>query len=361
ATRSLSGVIAPDVVSYVGGTAMFDDKNVGTGKTVTGTGLSLSGADAGNYSVNSTATTTADISALGVTGNITAGSKTYDGSATATILSRTLTGVLGTDVVRYVGGTATFSDKNVGTGKTVTGTGLSLSGADAGNYTVNSTATTTADITALGITGSITANGKTYDANTAATIATRSLSGVIAPDVVSYVGGIATFSDKNVGTGRTVTGTGLSLSGADAGNYSVNSTATTTADITALGITGSVTGSSKTYDGSAAATMLSRTLAGVLGTDAVSYVGGTATFGDKNVGTGKTVTGTGLSLSGADAGNYSVNSTATTTANITALGITGSITANGKTYDANTAATIATRSLSGVIAPDVVSYVGGTA
>src|SRR5207245_5060898 len=121
--------------------------------------------------------------------------------------------------------------------------------------------------------------------------------------------------------------------------------ATTTADITALGITGSVTGSSKTYDGSAAATILSRTLAGVLGTDAVSYVGGTATFGDKNVGTGKTVTGTGLSLSGADAGNYTVNSTATTTADITALGITGSITANGKTYDANTAATIATRSL----------------
>src|SRR5205823_3485124 len=155
-------------------------------------------------------------------------------------------------------------DKNVDTGKTVTGTGLSLSGADAGNYTVNSSATTTADISALGITGSITANGKTYDANTAATIATRSLSGVIAPDVVSYVGGTASFNNKAVGTGKTVSGTGLSLSGADAGNYTVNSTATTTANITALGITGSITASSKTYDGSAAATILSRTLAGVL-------------------------------------------------------------------------------------------------
>src|SRR5207247_2360367 len=204
------------------------------------------------------------------------------------------------------------------------------SGADAGNYTVNSTATTTADITALGITGSITANSKTYDANTAATIATRSLTGVLGTDAVSYVGGTATFGNKNAGTGKTVTGTGLSLSGADAGNYTVNSTATTTANIIALGITGSITAGNKVYDSSAAATILTRTLAGVLGTDVVSYVGGVASFGNKNVGTAKTVTGTGLSLSGADAANYAVNSTATTTADITALGITGSSTAGSR-------------------------------
>src|SRR5207244_4916041 len=98
-TRSLSGVIAPDVVSYVGGTATFGDKNVGTGKTVTGTGLSLSGADAGNYSVNSTAITTADISALGITGSITASSKTYDARTHATIATRSLSGEQETDDV----------------------------------------------------------------------------------------------------------------------------------------------------------------------------------------------------------------------------------------------------------------------
>ncbi|PYM06291.1 MAG: hypothetical protein DMD82_09150 [Candidatus Rokuibacteriota bacterium] len=361
ATRSLSGVIAPDVVSYVGGTASFNNKNVGTGKTVTATSLSLSGADAGNYTVNSTATTTADITALGITGSITANSKTYDANTAATIATRSLTGVLGTDAVSYTGGTATFGDKNVGTGKTVTGTGLSLSGADAGNYTVNSTATTTADIAAQGITGSITANSKTYDATTAATIATRSLTGVLGTDAVSYTGGTATFGDKNVGTSKSVAATGLSLSGADAGNYTVNSTATTTADITVLGIAGSITANSKTYDASTVATIATRSLTGVLGTDAVSYTGGTATFGNKNVGTGKTVTGTGLGLSGADAGNYTVNTTATTTANIIALGITGSITAGNKVYDGSAAATILTRALAGVLGTDVVSYVGGVA
>src|SRR5262249_52439641 len=160
-----------------------------------------------------------------------ASNKVYDATTAATITSRTLTGVLGTEVVNYVGGTATFADKSVGTGKTVTATGLGLSGPDAGNYTVNSTATTTADITALALTGSITAASKVYDATTTAAIVTRTLGGVLGTDAVNLTGGTATFADKKVGTGKTVTATGLGLSGTDAGNYTVNSTATTTADI----------------------------------------------------------------------------------------------------------------------------------
>ena len=359
--RSLTGVLGTDTVSYSGGAASFANKNVGNGKTVTGTGLVLAGADAGNYTVNSSATTTADITALGITGNITADNKVYDQTNTATILTRSLTGVLGTDVVSYSGGTATFSDKNVASGKTVSGSGLSLAGADAGNYTVNASATTTADITALGITGSITAGNKVYDATDLATITGRSLVGAIAGDVVSYSGGTASFANKNVGNGKTVTGTGLVLAGADAGNYTVNSSATTTADITALGITGNITADNKVYDQTNTATILTRSLTGVLGTDVVSYSGGTATFSDKNVASGKTVSGSGLSLAGADAGNYTVNASATTTADITALGITGSITAGNKVYDATDLATITGRSLVGAIAGDVVSYSGGAA
>jgi len=44
--------------------------------------------------------------------------------------------------------TGTFADKNIGVGKTVTATGLTLSGAEAGNYTLsNTTETATASIT----------------------------------------------------------------------------------------------------------------------------------------------------------------------------------------------------------------------
>src|SRR5439155_853282 len=122
----------------------------------------------------------------------------------------------------------------VGTGKTVTLVGASLTGSDAGNYSLTSVATATADISALGDTGSFTAQSKTYDATAAATVTGRSLSGVLSGDTVSLSGGTATFANKNVGTGKTVTLTGAALSGSDAGNYSLTSVATATADISAL-------------------------------------------------------------------------------------------------------------------------------
>ncbi len=111
----------------------------------------------------------------------------------------------------------TFDNKNVGTGKTVTIGTVSLAGADAGNYTVSAAPNTTANITAKALTGSITAANKVFDGNTSATILTRTLTGVVLGDTVSYVGGTANFDTPAVGTNKTVTATGLSLSGSDAG------------------------------------------------------------------------------------------------------------------------------------------------
>lgn len=335
-TRSLVGAISGDDVSLDGGAASFDNKNVGTDKTVSLAGASLIGEDADNYVLDSVEDTTADITALHITGAFTADDKVYDGNDLASVLTRSTVGDVGG--VSLSGGVANFSDKNVGLNKTVTLTGATLTGVDAANYVLDSVATTTADITPLEIVGSITANDKIYDGSTAATISGRSLSGAVSGDDVSYVGGTATFDDKNVGDDKLVTATGLSLSGLDAGNYTVNETATTYADITPLAITGHITASDKIYDGNDDASILTRTLTGVVSGDDVSYVGGTANFDDKNVGIGKTVTATGLTLSGTDAGNYIVNSTAFTTANITARALTVSATADNKVYDGSTAA-----------------------
>jgi hypothetical protein len=90
------------------------------------------------------------VSQKSITGVIAAYSKVYDGTTTATLLSQTLTGVLAADVhsVSLTVGAASFSDPNAGTGKTVTATGLALTGSAAGNYVLTSTsATTTANIT----------------------------------------------------------------------------------------------------------------------------------------------------------------------------------------------------------------------
>src|SRR4029079_3652590 len=113
--------------------------------TVSVSGVSISGTDAGNYTLNTTATTTADITARALTVSATGVNKVYNGTttATATLTDDRVAGDTLTD--NY---TATFADKNVGSGKTVSVSGISLSGTDAGNYTVNTTTSTTADITA---------------------------------------------------------------------------------------------------------------------------------------------------------------------------------------------------------------------
>ena len=215
-------------VAAVAGAATFPGLSVNRvgSYQLTATGGSLT-------SGNSTAFS---ITAKPLNGTFTvAASKAYDASTSATVLTRNLTGVVGSDTVTLTGGTAAYDTKNVGTGKTVTLTGATLTGADAGNYTLSSVATTTANITAVGITGTFTvAASKVYDGTTDATVTGTNLTGVIGTDAVTLSGGTAAYDTKNVGTGKTVTLTGATLAGADAGNYTLTSVATTTAAITAL-------------------------------------------------------------------------------------------------------------------------------
>ena len=365
---SLNGVVPGDVVTIDSAAynATFDTKNVGTAKPVTVTGVALSGADAGNYTVAQPAGLTADITALELTvAGATADNKVYDGStdATVTFTFAGLVGAIDPDVVGLVttGYSASFADKDIGIGKTVTVIGLTLGGADAGNYTL-AQPLLSANITPKTVTGAFTAGNKPYDGTTDATVATRSLVGTITGDVVTLSGGTATFDTKNVGTGKTVTLTGATLSGTDAGNYILGSVATTTADITPKTVTGSFASANKPYDGTTDASATARSVAGTLPGDVVTLSGGTAAFADKNVGTGKTVTLTGATLGGADAGNYALSvAPITTTANITALELTGSFASANKPYDGTTDASATARSVAGTLPGDVVTLSGGTA
>lgn len=81
-----------------------------------------------------------------ITGTFSVADKVYDGSTNALVAARGLVGVAGGDDVSLTAGTAAFSDAAVGAGKTVTLTGAVLTGAQAYKYTLDSVATTTANI-----------------------------------------------------------------------------------------------------------------------------------------------------------------------------------------------------------------------
>jgi endonuclease YncB( thermonuclease family) len=110
-------------------------------------------SQAGNaqYAAATSVQQTLTVGAKSLTGSFTAANKNYDGTTAATVTGRSLTGVLGSDVVSLTGGTATFDTASAGSNKTVTLAGASLSGAAAANYSLGSVSTTTANITAVSL------------------------------------------------------------------------------------------------------------------------------------------------------------------------------------------------------------------
>ena len=366
---TLSGVIAADSGNVtLTLTAGYADKNVGTGKTVTGT-YALTGAAAANYTLatnvfSSTAAITPATLTIAAAGAV-ASTKVYDGTTAAVIASNgTLGGVISGDTVALTLA-ASYADKNVGTGKTVTGS-YALTGASDANYTLatnafSSTAAITPATLTIATAGAV-ASTKVYDGATNATVTSGgTLGGVISGDTVNLTL-TAAYADKNVGTGKAVTGT-YALTGASDTNYTLATTSFTgTAAITPATLTIATAGavaSTKVYDGTTNVTVTSDgTLGGVISGDTVALTLAAA-YSDKNVGTGKAVTGT-YALTGASDTNYTLATTSFTgAAAITPATLTiataGAV-ASTKVYDGATNATVTSDgTLSGVISGDTVA------
>lgn len=361
-TQTLNGVelIDDGKVFLSGGTATFADENVADNIVVTSSGMSLTGDEAANYSLTSVGTTTANITPLDITGNFTVdATKEYDGGTLANVTGRTLNGVINSDDVALSGGIANYDNKNVGTGKTVTLTGMSLAGSKSGNYNLTSVGTITANITVRTLhLSNFGADSKFYDGTTTATGIGFNDDRVSGDNLAFYRE--ASFVDPSVGTGKNVNYSNIAITGGlDKNNYVLaSSTGVAIADIWAKAITATVTGVDKEYDGNTDATVL---LSGnFVSADDVALNYTSASFADAAIADGKTVTVSGISLTGTDAGQYSLASaTGTTTANITqkVLTIGGSFTAEDKPFDGTTDATIATNNLTlvGIVGSDDVS------
>ena len=201
--------VAGDVLTSSYTTADFNNKNVGTAKPISVSGIGLAGTDSGNYTFNTTASASADITARALTVSATGVDKVYDGATAATV--NLADNRVAGDVLTPSYTTADFNNKNVGTAKPINVSGIGLGGADATNYTFNTTASASADITARALT--VTASGvdKVYDGNTAATVTLGD--NRVAGDVLTSSYTTADFNNKNVGTAKPISVSGIGLAG----------------------------------------------------------------------------------------------------------------------------------------------------
>ncbi|WP_322992219.1 YDG domain-containing protein [Limnohabitans sp.] len=162
--------------------------------------------------------------------------KVYDSTPVIAGLNLGVAGAQTGDLVSATG-TGSFANKNAGTGMGYTVANLALTGTDARNYYLTGTdagSTVTGangTITPAPLTVNFTATDKVYDGNTRAVVTPTD--NRFAGDVLS-VSATGNFADKNVGTAKPVNVTAVALSGADATNYTVSPTASSTATITRL-------------------------------------------------------------------------------------------------------------------------------
>ena len=221
------------------GTATFSSTGAANSVPVSYSSYSISGAASSKLALFSgSGSTSANITPKAVTATATGTNKVYDGT-TADAVTVAVTALPG-DTLTAASTTASVSDKNVGTAKPVSVSGITLSGASAANYTVNPTAATTANITPATLIIDATGNNKAYDGTTTATVGLTD--NRVAGDVLTTSYTSANFTNAAVGNSKLVNVSGIGATGTDAGNYVLsNTTATTTANITAFATGGTTT------------------------------------------------------------------------------------------------------------------------
>jgi hypothetical protein len=140
-TPNVSGLQSGD--SIAGLLQTYDNKNVGTGKTMSVSAYTVNDGNSGNNYSISLGTNTAGVitqKVLTVSG-ITANDKPFDGNTVATLNlgGAGLVGVIGPDAVTLntAGATGMFITEIVGGPKLVTIVGLTIGGAGAGNYSLS--------------------------------------------------------------------------------------------------------------------------------------------------------------------------------------------------------------------------------
>ena len=358
--------------------AAYNSKDVASANAVSYT-LALRGTGAGNYRIARTVQGAGSITAKQLNLALMGGArfdKTYDGNVNVT---QTLTKDGNYTLTNFVNGegadialapvTGTYTDKNAGTGKTVTFGGLTLTGTGAGNYSLSATTlTTTGDIARKTLTLEGTAGTqftKTYDGNATVTQnlvrgTNYRLAGVVEGEGTNIValnesaaqGAYATKDAQAAGMRQNVMFTNLALTGSGAANYTLATSKTfeNAGRITPKELNLALTGGArfdKTYDGNANVT---QTLTKDRNYTLTNFVNGegadielsaiTGKYADKNAARDKAVTFGGLTLTGTGAGNYVLNSpTLTGTGTIARRALTlGAVAAQSKTYDGTTAA-----------------------
>ena len=360
---TLSGEFTGDSVTLNNPTSgTYDTSNQGIGKTVTVTGLAISGASATNYTLSSASIFGAvgTINKTNVAVTAAANGKQYDGTTNAAAVPAVTSGSVQTgDSANF---TESYDTKNAGVGKILTPSGSVNDGNGGNNYSYTFVAAAN---------GTITAGTLIYTA--APAVMTY---GAVVPGLSGSVGGFVGSDNQGNATSGTLSFTTTATASSGVGSYAVNGSGLTAnsgnytfaqaaGNVTALAINAlpvNVTGT-RSYDGTLAAPAGILAVANNMGSDNVTVAAGSGSLAGAGVGVEVISSFGTLTLGGSAAGNYTLTG-ASGSVTITPAGLAvTNLLVEDKVYDGSTNATLdATQAgLEGVLAGDPVTWVTSNA
>ena len=237
---TITGTVASgDTANFI---ETYDNKNVGTGKTLTASGTVNDGNGGNNYAVTFVADTTGAITARAITVTAATNTKSYDGTTSAAAMP-TITRARWPLATR-ANFTETYDNKNVGTGKTLTAAGSVNDGNGGNNYAVTFVTDTTRRDHGAGHygDGGDQHQGLRRHHECRGDADHHGARWPLATPPTSR----RPYDTKNAGTGKTLTASGAVNDGNGGNNYAVTFVADTTGAITARAIT--VTAATNTKD-----------------------------------------------------------------------------------------------------------------
>ncbi len=336
---TLVGKVGSDVVSLTA-VAVFADKNAGNSKTVSLTGSTITGANASYYTLSLTGAPTASANITAKAINVTAqtDSRIYNGTASSSVAP--IVDALQTGDVISTSPTQVYNNKNVGTGKTMTASGLVINDGNSGNnYSVSYVPNATGVITAKAINVTAQTDSRIYNGTASSSVAPI-VDALQTGDVIS-TSPTQVYNNKNVGTGKTMTASGLVINDGNSGNnYSVSYVPNATGVITAKAINVTAQTDSRIYNGTASSSVAP--IVDALQTGDVISTSPTQVYNNKNVGTGKTMTASGLVINDGNSGNnYSVSYVPNATGVITAKAINVTAQTDSRIYNGTASSSVA--------------------
>jgi hypothetical protein len=299
AIPTVSGLQGTDTVT--GLVEVYDNKNAGSGKTLSVSAYTVNDSNGGNnYDVHTTSNNTGVINTVALNITAVANTKLYDGNTSAGAIP-TVLGLQGTDTVS--GLSEAYDTKHAGSAKTLSVTAYTVNDGNSGNnYDVHTFTSNLGVINVAPLTINAVVNTKVYD-GTVSAAAMPTVTGLQGSDTVTDL--VETYDNKNVGMGKTLTVAAYTINDGNSGaNYSVNAIPNAAGAINKRPITVTAVANSKIYNGNTSSSGIPTVTSGnIVAGDTGNF---TQTFDTPFVGTGKTLTPAGSVTDGNGGNNYEI-------------------------------------------------------